>query len=156
MLRHGHQHEDVVGGQIGREEALHLQADLQARPALFGDEDDRFEGQADALGASVAHELELAVGGHKGDDLLGLESAQVDAGVEGHVLQLVIEAQLYVGHARQEALDHHAALHVAAQHAALRADQHVDRLDRVQEDLVLLVLDPVLAPAHLARHLIHC
>ena len=61
---------------------------LQSCAAHLIDDGQDPEGQADALLAAVLHQLELTVGGHKADHLLGVEAPQVDTLVEGHILQV--------------------------------------------------------------------
>ena len=63
-------------------------ADLQpGAPHLIDDGEDS-EGKADALLATVLHQLKLPVRRHKADNLLGVEAPQVHALVERHVLHI--------------------------------------------------------------------
>lgn len=68
-------------------------------------------------------------------------------------LQLVVKAQLHVGHAGQEDLHDDLAVDIAAQDGAIAGRQHIDLLHYVQEHLVLLVLYVVRPPPHRPRHL---
>ena len=68
----------------------------------------------------------------------------VVAHVEPH---LVVEAQLQLRHARQTHLHLDGAHDLAVQHRAVARHQQIHLLDHVQEHVVLLVLDALLAPA---------
>ena len=68
---------------------------------------------------------------------------------------LVVEAELELGHAGQVALHLDDAHHLRAKHRAGRSHQHVHRLDHVQERLVLTVLDAFEPPRDRVRHRLH-
>ena len=112
---------------------------------------------------AVAHELELAVGRDEADGAVVLEAAQPHALVELDVLHLdglaarraprrlehdlVVEPEAQLRHAGQVALHLDGAQDLGPQHVAVAADEQVQRLDDVEEDLVLAVADALAAPA---------
>mmetsp|Transcript_24877 Transcript_24877/g.73561 ORF Transcript_24877/g.73561 Transcript_24877/m.73561 type:complete len:342 (-) Transcript_24877:557-1582(-) len=116
----------------------------------------------DVLRQTVRHEVKVAVGGDERDGAVVLEAREPHALVELDVLQLnrlllaraalvleedlVVEPQLALGHAGQEHAHAQHAGHLTVYNAAVGVDQQVDRLDRVQKDLVFRVLDPFVAP----------
>lgn len=81
------------------------------------------------------------------------------AGTQAHAQQMqphlerIIEPKLDVRHARKEDLHDDLAVDITPKHAALVAHEHVDLLNDVQEHLILLVAQVVLAPTHRSRHL---
>jgi hypothetical protein len=112
---------------------------------------------------SVAHELEFAVWRDEADGPVVFESRQSHALVELDVLHLdclsaccpagglehdlVVEAQAQFGHAGQVALHLDRAQNLRPQHVAVGGDEQVERLDDVEEDLVLAVADALATPA---------
>eukprot|EP00958_Prasinococcus_capsulatus_P025640 scaffold4404_cov383-Prasinococcus_capsulatus_cf.AAC.5 len=67
--------------------------------------------------------------------------------------EAVVQAQLQLRSPGKLRAEHHLARHLAAQDVALVREEQVDALDHVQEDLVLLVLDPLGTPADSPCHL---
>ncbi len=68
--------------------------------------------------------------------------------------ELVVDAELALGHAAQVALHDDLAGHVCAQHLALRRHEQVDILQDVQEELIASVFDALATPADLTCHLV--
>mmetsp|Transcript_22180 Transcript_22180/g.73188 ORF Transcript_22180/g.73188 Transcript_22180/m.73188 type:complete len:470 (+) Transcript_22180:196-1605(+) len=165
----------VCSEELEGEHRLDLDVDLEPRPAQLLDDGQHAEGQIDVLGDAVRHELELAVGRHKRDGAVHVKLAELDALVEGDVVdvdaragppqvrlfglclvveqQLVVEPKLALGLPREVALDHDAAGDFVAEDGALGRHEQVAVLDHVDEELVLPVLDALLAPANCARRL---
>ena len=129
----------------------------------------------------VRHEVEGAVWGDEGDTAVLVELAQpdalvklqiwdIDAAVDLAVLllllheELVVHAELALGHVGQLALDSHLALDLYPQNRACQLkqqtsntlvwEQSVDMLDDVDVDLVALVLDALGSPAGDSRGLL--
>ena len=86
VVGHGNGDDYVQGEQLLVEGALHCHLDLEPGPAKLIDDRDDAEGQGDVLVAAVLHELEFAIRRHKADYFLGVESAQIHALVERHIL----------------------------------------------------------------------
>eukprot|EP00053_Salpingoeca_punica_P017751 m.171606 g.171606 ORF g.171606 m.171606 type:complete len:404 (-) comp17279_c0_seq1:208-1419(-) len=160
---HGDDNLHVVGGGPPLELALGLDEVLDAavRVPLNDrlDPDQRLDLGAEAVG----HELKLAVGRDEGDGAVLLEARQAHALVELDVLELnglalagvaarrlehelVVEAETQLRHAGEVHAHLDNSHHLAAQDAAGCADEQIDRLDDVEEDLVLAVLDALETP----------
>mmetsp|Transcript_21420 Transcript_21420/g.67249 ORF Transcript_21420/g.67249 Transcript_21420/m.67249 type:complete len:257 (+) Transcript_21420:1433-2203(+) len=129
------------------------------------DPDERFDVGREAIG----HEVELAVGRDEGDGPVVLEPREPHALVELDVLkldrlaarhgpasrlehELVVQPQLELGHAREEGLHLDRAHDLRVEDRSRAADQEVELLDDVEEDLVLPVLDPLRPPRDRVRH----
>ncbi len=164
----GNDNLDVVGGATALELGAGLEHVLDARPAVGLDNaldpDERLDLRVEA----VRHELEFAVGRNEADGAVVLEAREAHALVELDVLHLdglaarrapcrlehdlVVEPQAQLGHARQIALHLDGAQDLGAQHVAVGRHQQVERLDDVEEHLVLAVPDALGAPRHGIGH----
>mmetsp|Transcript_16624 Transcript_16624/g.35293 ORF Transcript_16624/g.35293 Transcript_16624/m.35293 type:complete len:374 (-) Transcript_16624:73-1194(-) len=169
VLRQRDLHDDVRGEQLECEHRFDLDVDLEPRAAKLLHNGQHSERQVDVLGDAVGHELELAVRRDERDGAVHVELAQLDALVEGDVVdldarartshvgllhlglvveqQLVVEAELALGRAAEVALDHDGARDVVAQDGAFGAHEEVAVLHDVDKELVFPVLDAVLPPA---------
>lgn len=168
---------DVVGGALEAELAAGLDEELDAAVLVLVDDgldpDERLDARVEAVG----HELEVAVGRHKADRVVGVEARETDALVEVDVLHLdrlahrrraaaagagvvaravdlhlVVEAETQLGHAAQLAAHLDGAEDLAAQHLARRAHQQVHALHHVEEHLVLGVVDALWTPVDCTSH----
>ena len=111
---------------------------------------------------TIGHEVEFTIRRDKGDVALLLELVQAHALMELDVLHLdqlassrsvlhlkehlVIEAKLQLRHAAQVAAHVNAPKDLRPEHISIRADQDVEPLDHIQEDLILGVLDSLRTP----------
>lgn len=111
---------------------------------------------------TVAHELELAVGGYKADGAVVFKPRQAHALVEFDVLHLdglaargaarrlehdlVIEAESQLGHAAQVTLHLDRAENLRPQDIARCRYEEIQRFDHIQEDFVLAIADAFASP----------
>ncbi len=77
-----------------------------------------------------------------------LPSCRAPCGLEHH---LVVQSQPQLRHPAQVALQLHGPEDLAAQHIPRRADQQVQTLNHIQEDLILAIPDPLTSPANRVR-----
>ena len=161
--RHRNDDLDVVGRAPLLELTLRLDHVLDARVRVALDHRLDPEERLDLRVESIGHELEVAVGRYERDGAVVLEAREAHTLMELDVLEvdrlvlaaadvleerLVVEAESQLGHAAQVDAHLDGAHDLAAHHVARRAHQYVHRLDHVQEDLVLAVLDILGAPRH--------
>jgi hypothetical protein len=157
---------DVVGDRPALELGPGLDHVLDARPLVRLDDGLHPNEGLDVGVEPVRHEIELPVGRDEGNGSVVLEPGQADALVELDVLELhglalglvgpagrlehelVVQAELELGHARKERLHLDGAENFRVQDGAVRGDEKVELLHHVEKDLVLLVLDALRPPAH--------
>ena len=177
VARDGDDDLDVVGELLRAEAGADGDAEVVARVvrAELLDVVEHLERQADALRRAVLHELELALGRDERDDAVGVELRQRDALVEAEVLdgdavrpvcgrasaarvggkhqRLVVHPDRALGHPAQLHLQDDLSGDVGAHDRPLRRHDEVDRLDDVDEDLVLAVCGARVAPRDRAGRL---
>lgn len=140
----------------GLEHVLYPGARMALHHAFYPDQ------RLDLCVQAVAHELELAVRGNKGDRPVVLETGQSYALVKLDVFHLnslasrgptsrfkhdlVVQSQAQLRHAGQVALHLDSAEDLGSQDIAVGGNHEVQALDDVQEDLILSVPDALGPP----------
>lgn len=150
---------------------------VQPSTADFSDQRYDSEGQQYVLGHTIAHQFEFAVRRYEVYGVLGLEFREFHAlvkvavvdengrsktGLDGDLHRtvlvippsvsgfhddVVVDAELTLGHAAQIRLHPYATVDVRGQHLSLHRHQQVDVLHNVQEQFAAPVLDALPAPA---------
>eukprot|EP00754_Rhynchopus_humris_P025902 Rhum_TRINITY_DN14977_c4_g1::Rhum_TRINITY_DN14977_c4_g1_i1::g.131956::m.131956 len=169
VLRAGDLDNDAGAVQSACKHSLELELDLDAglplHDVVWVVEAER---RVHVLRRTVLHQLETPVRRNEGDGTVGLKLSETHALVERGVLkvdlvgllrlalqhELVVEPELALWHARQERLHLDAPRHVPLQNVAVLSNEHIHFLHHVNEHLVLLVADALLAPPDDARHLV--
>lgn len=158
----GHVDVDVVGDAPLLVVALHLDDEPDLRVGGGFDDHVHREQWLHPDVQPVAHQFEFAIGRDEGHQSFVLEAAQTDALVEldvvelhglvlggsalGLVVGLVVEAQLEIGHAGQLAVRVDHSDDFGLDDVVGGTDEHGEFLHDVEEELVLGVLDALLAP----------
>ncbi len=142
----------VVGNALFLIVALHLdhEADAGVRGGLHNHINR--EQRLDSNVETVAHELELSVGGNESDQALVLEPAQPDALMEFDIVELhrlvlggaalrlvvslIVEAQFQVRHARELAIRIDHSDDLALDDVVGGADEHRQFLYYIEEELI--------------------
>ena len=158
---------DVVGDALLLElrARLHNVLNLGLGEVLHGR--GNFDQRLDLRVNAVRHQLEVAVGRHERDQPLRVELVEPHALVELDVFQVdqlvaallaghleerpVVQAELELRHARQVALHFHRTEDLRPQDGSVAADEEVELLYDVEEDLILRVLDALRPPADCVR-----
>ena len=162
IRRDRHNDLDIVRNRLRLELSLRLHEVLDLGPGKVLDHAVGPDQGLDVRVQTVGHQVELTVRRDKRDVALLFELVEAHALVELDVLHLdqfatgravlhleehlVVEAELQLRHAAQIAAHVNAPKDLRPEHVSIGADQDVEPLDHIQEDLVLGVLDSLRTP----------